>query len=107
MEMNSRVALREKDLAVLRGVFQRFPAVRSVRVFGSRAMGNARRASDIDIAIFAPDMTEMEWSDLREALESAPLIYGLDIIRLEKLTNPKLRERINSDGIVIYAREME
>jgi proline iminopeptidase len=99
-----RVDLREKDIDTLRAVFDRFSSVRSVRVFGSRATGSARRASDIDIAISAPDISEREWSELRDALDSAPLIYGLDVIRLENLTNEKLRERINSDGVEIYAR---
>ncbi len=42
-------ALRDQDLAVLRRTFHRFPCVREVRLFGSRATGQARRASDIDL----------------------------------------------------------
>ena len=47
--------LRERDLAWLRQTFQRFPWIGEVRVFGSRATGTARRASDIDLAISAPE----------------------------------------------------
>ena len=46
--------LRAKELNVLRATFGRFPAVREVKVFGSRATDTARRASDLDLAIFAP-----------------------------------------------------
>jgi uncharacterized protein len=99
--MNS-LALRDKDLAVLRGAFRRFPAVREVRVFGSRATGHARRASDIDLAIFAPDATAVEWAELCAALESAPLIYELDLVRLEPATSERLREKIEREGVAIY-----
>lgn len=36
------VVLRDKDLSVLCAMFRRFPAVREVRVFGSRATDHAR-----------------------------------------------------------------
>ncbi len=98
------VELRKKDIGTLRAIFELFPSVESVRVFGSRATGGARRASDIDIAIYAPGMADRAWSELRDALDSAPLIYGLDVVRMEKLTDEKLRGRINSDGIEIYTR---
>ena len=96
------LALREKDLAVLRGAFRRFPVVREVRVFGSRATGHARRAADVDLAIFAPEATATQWADLCEALENAPLIYELDLVRPERTTSNRLREKIEREGIAIY-----
>ena len=100
-----RVDLRKKDVDALRAIFGRFPSIQSVRVFGSRATKNARRTSDIDIAISAPDMTDHVWSELRAALDSAPLIYGLDIVRMDHLTDTQLQYRIDSDGVVIYERK--
>ena len=99
------VALRNKDLAVLRAAFRRFPAVREARVFGSRATGTARRASDLDLAISAPEATAAEWQDLCEALEDAPLIYELDLVRSEGLTNERLKEKIARDGVSVYPEE--
>jgi uncharacterized protein len=96
------LTLRDKDLAILRGAFRRFPAVREVRVFGSRATGHAGRASDLDLAISAPDATPSEWADLCDALESAPLIYELDVVRPEQTTNERLKEKIEHEGIAIY-----
>lgn len=99
--MNSP-ALRDRDLVVLRGVFQQFPAVHEVRLFGSRATGHARRASDIDLAISAPAATAQQWLALTEALESAPLIYELDLVRTERANNPRLLGKIASEGVRIY-----
>jgi predicted nucleotidyltransferase len=99
------VALREKDLAALRGAFRRFPAVREVRVFGSRATGQARRASDLDLAISAPEATPAEWAALCDALDNTPLIYELDLVRPEQTTSRRLKEKIKREGIPIYPEE--
>ena len=95
-------ALRDQDLAVLRRTFQRFPCVREVRLFGSRATGHARRASDIDLAISAPDATADQWLALTEALEEAPIIYEVDVVRTERAHNPRLIEKIAREGLPIY-----
>jgi len=94
--------LRERDLDALRSAFRCFPAVREVRVFGSRATGQARRVSDLDLAIFAPDATPGEWSDICDALEAAPIIYELDFVRPEQTASARLKEKIQREGITIY-----
>jgi len=96
------LALREKDLASLRSAFQRFPEVREVRVYGSRASGQARRASDLDLTIFAPDATASQWAAICDALKNAPLIYELDLVRPEQTTSQRLKEKNEREGVAIY-----
>ena len=98
----NQLALREKDLAVLRATFRRFGFVREVRVFGSRATGTARRASDLDLAISAPAASPAEWAELCDALENAPLIYELDLVHAERTTNPRLREKMAREGVTVF-----
>lgn len=95
-------ALRDQDLAVLRRTFRRFPCVRDVRLFGSRATGHARRASDIDLAISAPDATADQWLEFTDALDEAPIIYEFDVIRTERTHNPRLTAKIAREGVSIY-----
>ena len=101
----NQLDLREKDLAVLRETLRRFGFVREVRVFGSRATGTARRASDLDLAISAPTASNSEWADLCDALENAPLIYELDLVRAEHTTNQRLQEKIAREGVTVFAAE--
>ena len=96
------LALRDQDLATLRRTFRRFPCVREVRVFGSRTTGHARRASDIDLAISAPDAAAADWLDPTEALDQSPIIYEFDIVRPELVHNARLREKIAREGVPIY-----
>ena len=96
------LALRDQDLAALRRTFRRFPCVREVRLFGSRATGHARRASDIDLAISAPDATAEQWLELTDALDETPIIYEFDVVRTERAHNPRLIEKIAREGVPIY-----
>lgn len=94
--------LRATEINALRNIFRRFPAVQEVRVFGSRALGSARRTSDLDVAITAPSATPADWADLCDAIENAPLIYELDVVRTDRTLNPHLKARINHEGILLY-----
>lgn len=94
--------LRDKDLATLRRTFMRFPCIREVRVFGSRANGSARRASDIDLAISAPDATAEQWLELTDAIEETPIIYEFDLVRTDRTENARLMEKIACEGVAIY-----
>lgn len=93
--------LREKDRQSLKTVLAQFPEVRHAWVFGSRATGQARRASDIDLAIEAPDLPLQRWHALQEALEQAPVIYRLDIVRLDTLDDPDLRRAILGERVEV------
>jgi uncharacterized protein len=94
--------LREKDLETLRRTFRRFPFVREVKLFGSRANGSSGRNSDIDLAIHAPEAGTREWADLMEAIEEAPIIHEFDVVRLDRTESESLRGKIEREGVVIY-----
>jgi predicted nucleotidyltransferase len=76
--------------------------IERVDLFGSRATGHARRASDIDLAISAPDATTEEWLEFTDALDEAPIIYEFDVVRTERVNNPRLIEKIAREGVSIY-----
>jgi predicted nucleotidyltransferase len=96
------VALRDRDLAVLRSAFRRFPCVKEVKVFGSRVTGQARRTSDLDLAVTAPGASDTEWTDVAGAIEEAPVVYEIDVVRTERTRNARLLDTIAREGIRIY-----
>lgn len=101
--MNARgVDLREEDLLRMRGIFARFSAIHDVRVFGSRATGEARRASDIDLAVRAPSMSPGEWARLRLDLEDAPIPYEVDVVNVDEVASASLLRAIEQTGVSIY-----
>ena len=70
-----------------------------VYLFGSRAQGNPRVASDIDIGILddAP-LADFLLSDIRETLFESTIPYRVDVVDLGQV-DADFRRRILRDGI--------
>jgi type III restriction enzyme len=80
------------------------PKVERVLIYGSRARGDYRDGSDIDLAVDAPTMTRTEWSKLMLNLEDSPYIVKKDIVHLRDIADPKFRARILVDGKEVFRR---
>jgi predicted nucleotidyltransferase len=79
---------------------QRVAGVQRVILFGSRARGDARERSDIDLAVRAPDVSQRDWLAIVEAVENAETLLRIDLVRLEEAPEA-LRERILAEGRVL------
>jgi len=82
-------------------VFESEPSIERVLLFGSRARGDHKYNSDIDIAIDGDNVPEAIYTYLREIAG----LYKVDIIDLRSLDNPYLIPEIKKEGIVIYAKK--
>jgi predicted nucleotidyltransferase len=79
---------------------RRVPGVRRVLLFGSRARGDARERSDVDLAVEGPDISERDWLAMLEAAERAETLLRIDLIRLEEAP-VALRERVRVEGLAL------
>lgn len=92
--------LRTDDLEYLAQGFATVPDLHKVVLFGSRAMGNYKRGSDIDLALFG--CTQHALLDLYDLLnEVYPLPYFFDILCYESITNDALKHHIDTQGVVL------
>lgn len=80
-----------------------FPEVERVILFGSRARGDAGFRADIDIAVECPTADILRWSDIEEAVELAPTLLNVDLVRLDTAP-PELAAVIRDEGRVLYER---
>lgn len=88
--------LPARTLAEITSVVRRFPDIRWVKVYGSRALGRHRPGSDIDLAFSAPlDHT----AALAGALEDLPTPYRFDVTHWESLQHAGLRDHIARWGL--------
>jgi len=62
-------------------------------IFGSRAGKKYRKTSDIDIAIFG-DFTSTEINLIRWDIEESRIIYFVDLVHFEKVTNEEFKNSI-------------
>jgi predicted nucleotidyltransferase len=73
-------------------------------IFGSRAMGNFKPTSDIDIALKG-GLKGYTAGSLSEFLNNAaPFLYKVDVIDYNKIDNAELRKHIDDLGKVIFKR---
>lgn len=71
---------REEIARVFAPVLRRHPHAR-LALFGSRARGDARRASDIDLALVSLEpLPAAEMAALREALEESRVPWRIDLV---------------------------
>lgn len=76
-------------------------ALRRVYLFGSRARGDARQDSDVDLA-FEHDSSPAEWARfVNAAQDECLLLLDLDLVDLSSAP-ASLRERILEEGRLLY-----
>ena len=75
--------------------------VEKVIIFGSRARGNYKNTSDIDIAIVGKELTLSDQASLAEALEELPIAQFTDLVRYDAIESDDLREQIDKYGMEV------
>ena len=84
--------LKRKELEEIKAILRQEGISRAI-VFGSRAMGNYRPGSDVDLAVIGDEKR------LSYALnEESSLIYHFDVLNLEKIHSDKLKSHIERVG---------
>ena len=68
------------------------------KLFGSRARGDYRKTSDIDIAIFENVDKEQEYK-IRDEFDKLDIIYKVDLIFVNKNIKEELLNSIIRDGV--------
>lgn len=91
--------LSEAQMASILRVIRAFPQVHGAILFGSRALGTWKPTSDIDLALSGPALTLLDEARIASALEDLCLPLQIDLVRLEHIDSPELREHIERHGI--------
>ena len=98
-DQRNRFGLTERDMNTLGNIFLNFPQVLQLVIFGSRAKGNYKRGSDIDIAIMNAGIDEDILRKIKSDLEESDLPYKTDLVNFPTLTNKEFIDHIKRVGI--------
>lgn len=83
-------------------VFARFPAIDKAVLYGSRAKGNYKTGSDIDLTLYGTGLTVKLCSSIADTLDDLLLPYTIDLSVFDTLNHPALQEHIQRVGVVFY-----
>lgn len=89
----------------LNSVFARHNAIGSVVIYGSRAKGNYRAGSDIDLTIKGSEIPFDELMQIEDQIDDLMLPYTVDLSQYRLLENADLIAHIDRVGVEIYARD--
>ena len=73
-------------------------------LFGSRAMGTNTVTSDVDIALFGPQLTLTDQATLAAACEELTMAQSVDLLLHNTIDHPALLEHIHTHGVEWYRR---
>ena len=103
--MNAAHGLAGETVEKIQAVLAGFPQVEKAVVYGSRAKGNSKPGSDIDLTLFGDGLTDKVMSRIYWALDDLLLPYEIDLSLFSGLKHPALIDHIRRIGIVLYTRQ--
>ena len=101
--MNS--GLSEKQLQEIIGFISNYPEVEEAILFGSRAIGTFKNASDVDIALKGKNVSASLAAKMKFNIEEdSYLPFFFDFLAYSTITNESLIKHIDIKGIVLFRR---
>ena len=95
-----QTGLPEKTLQKIKHVLNQYSEIEKACIFGSRAKGNFKPGSDIDIALFGEAMS---YQILKKATyqlnEETTMPYFFDLVHYEAINNDALLTHIDEFGL--------
>lgn len=95
----TQFGLSSKNIEAINQVLSAFPEIESVRIYGSRAKGNYKPGSDVDLALMGDLISIDTLLRAGTLLEDLNLPYEFDLCIYHQIQNPKLKEHINRVGV--------
>jgi predicted nucleotidyltransferase len=98
--------LSEGTIHRINGVFSKFPAVTGAILYGSRAKGNFREGSDIDLTLLGNEVTHDILGAIHHDLDDLLLPDTIDLSIKNKLSHAALLDHIHRVGVVFYEKPL-
>lgn len=101
-----KFGISDESTWLIRQALATFGEVERAVIFGSRAQGNHKEGSDIDLAIYGVHLSRETAPALSMLLNGTLSIpYFVDVLAPQYLEQPQLLEHIQGVGLPFYASE--
>ncbi|MEI6749377.1 MAG: nucleotidyltransferase domain-containing protein [Bacteroidota bacterium] len=97
--------LSTEHCAMILEEIQKISGIMEVKIFGSRAQGNFKPGSDIDLALFGENLSQTDGTLLSSRLNEYTLLpYKFDVVVFGNITSTELKQHIIAVGKTIFSR---
>lgn len=103
MKLEEKLGIKKELLIQIQSIFSKFRCVERAVIFGSRARGDYKYNSDIDIAVSGSDMTFKDLNFICDELNELNTAFTFDLLDMKNISKKELRDNIEKEGIEIYA----
>ncbi|MBN4082397.1 nucleotidyltransferase domain-containing protein [Mariprofundus ferrooxydans] len=100
----TKLGLGAVIIASIQDVFAAHPEVEEVMLYGSRAKGNYKVGSDIDLTMKGEMVDFSVMSTISQELYDLPIPYTVDLSIFSNITNEALVKHIERVGKVFYSK---
>lgn len=100
-----KYGLKAKTFEKIVGVLSENSKIEKVVLYGSRAKGNYREGSDIDLTIFGEGITVRDLNSISLKFDDLYLPYKVDLSIYDIIDNQEFLEHIDRIGIVVYEKK--
>ena len=103
--MTLRFGLKEPSIRKICGVFAKYPQIEKAVIYGSRAKGNYKNGSDIDLTLYGGnDLTLPVLYAIMDQIDDLLLPYTIDLSLFSSISDPDVIEHIQRAGITFYEK---
>ena len=100
-----KYGLKNQTIEAIWEVFRMHPQIGVAVLYGSRAKGNYRPNSDIDITLKGENLDLTELFKIENELDDLLLPYKIDLSVYQKIENKDLLDHIDRVGVVFYNKK--
>lgn len=99
-----RFGLTENTIEQINSVFIQHHEIEQVIVYGSRAKGNYKTGSDLDLTLCGTELNQRLLLQIMTELDDLLLPYSIDLSIYQQIDNPNLIQHIQRVGMIFYQR---
>lgn len=94
-----------ETIEAMQAVFEKYPSVEKVWLYGSRSKGNFKEGSDIDLVVEGTTLNLSGLQKIETELDELLLPYKIDLSLLHHIHNSDLLSHITRVGKVFFERK--